>query len=137
MTARKTSRKAPAKKGSGGTGKAAGTSRKKTTKAAAGARRTRKKAAGAEAPKPATPEAPQAEAKPRPASSSLNVNLGHVFALRPKVSTSFRPADFHAARQRLQDETYASLEEAARAVVEKALELTREGGARRGPRTRR
>jgi hypothetical protein len=55
------------------------------------------------------------------------VNLGHIFALRPRVETSFRQADFRAARQLLEDEAYASIEEAARAVAEKALELTHAG----------
>ena len=53
--------------------------------------------------------------------------MGHVFGLRPRVNTSFRPDDFRTARQQLRDEPYADLPEAARAVVEKALELTHGG----------
>ena len=53
--------------------------------------------------------------------SSMSVNLGHVFSLRPRVTTSFRQADFLTARRLLQDEAYADIEEAARAVAEKAL----------------
>jgi len=54
------------------------------------------------------------------------VNLGHVFGLNPKVNTAFRQEDFRSARHALESETYASIEEAARAVAEKALELTRQ-----------
>jgi hypothetical protein len=49
------------------------------------------------------------------------VNLGHVFALHPKVNTSFPQAQFLKAKRELQDERFASIEEAARAVAEKAL----------------
>ena len=49
------------------------------------------------------------------------VNLGHIFALRPKVSTAFPQARFLSAKRDLADERYASIEEAARAVAEKAL----------------
>ena len=55
------------------------------------------------------------------------MNLGQVFALRPRVETSFRQADFATARRQLEDESFATLEEAARAVAEKALELTHGG----------
>lgn len=53
--------------------------------------------------------------------SAKQVNLGHIFALRPKVNTSFSQAVFLAARRELADERYGSLEEAARAVAAKAL----------------
>jgi hypothetical protein len=52
---------------------------------------------------------------------AADVNLGHVFALRPKVNTSFPQAQFLIARRELADLRYGSLEEAARAVAEKAL----------------
>jgi hypothetical protein len=64
--------------------------------------------------------------------SSTSVNLGHVFSLRPRVSKTFRQADFLTARQLLQDEDYANIEEAARAVAEKALDLTHKGPPKRG-----
>jgi GH24 family phage-related lysozyme (muramidase) len=67
--------------------------------------------------------------KPKGGASSMTVNLGHVFALRPRVSTTFRQADFTTAKHQLQDELYKSIEEAARAVAEKALELTHGGPA--------
>jgi hypothetical protein len=82
------------------------------------------------APKPETTE--QAKKKPKSTVSSTSVNLGHVFALRPRVSTSFRQADFLTARHLLRDEAYENIEEAARAVVAKALEMTREGPPKRG-----
>ncbi len=110
-------------------------------------------AAGCSSPPPGTPEtrdAPETRAapakpvaaekkpeKPAGAVSSTRVNLGHVFALRPRVSTAFRPDDFRNAKLRLQDESYASIEEAARAVAEEALGITnrdpRKRGSGRGP----
>ena len=53
--------------------------------------------------------------------SVAGVNLGHIFALRPKVNTSFPQAQFLSAKRDLADERYASLEDAARAVAEKAI----------------
>ena len=72
------------------------------------------------------------EQKPEDKVSSLSVNLGHVFSLRPRVSKTFRQADFLTARQLLQDEEYTDIEAAARAVAEKALDLTRKGPPKRG-----
>ncbi len=74
-----------------------------------------------------------AAAKSGPA-SSMSVNTGHVFSLRPRVNSSYRQADFFKARLQLQDESYASIQEAARAVADKALELTRDDGEVRGTR---
>ena len=99
----------------------------------------RKTAAGKAAPKKKTGGKRKAasksaaeEEKPADKVSSLSVNLGHVFSLRPRVSKTFRQADFLTARQLLQDEEYADLEEAARAVAEKALDLTHKGPPKRG-----
>jgi hypothetical protein len=64
------------------------------------------------------------------------VNLGHIFALRPRVNTAFPPGDLSAAKHFLRDESYATIEEAARAVADKALELTHDGTSRTGPRHR-
>jgi len=74
----------------------------------------------------AAPSKPDAAGPDRPKSgfSSLDVNMGHVFALRPRVATSFRPDDFRLARQQLEVEAFASADEASRAVAERALELT-------------
>jgi hypothetical protein len=85
---------------------------------------------GGAAAKPASAE--KAKKKRKSSISATSVNLGHVFALRPRVSTSFRQADFLTARHLLQDEAYESIEEAARAVAEKALEMTHEGPSKRG-----
>jgi hypothetical protein len=109
-------------------------------KPAAGGRPAAKKTARKRAaPAAAVKDAPEAVAAPAVAErnaarkggvSAADVNLGHVFALRPAVPKAFRQEDFRAARHLLEDETYASLEEAARAVAEKALELTREAGSK-------
>lgn len=82
------------------------------------------------------PAAPKAEAKPEkaPASESTPrrdtgisaqlVNIGHIFALRPRISTSFKPDQVRQAKVHLKDELFETIEEAARAVAEKALEAT-------------
>jgi hypothetical protein len=101
-------------------------------------------AAGKSAPRRRSAVKPKAKGDAQPAKaapakkkakeevSSMSVNLGHVFSLRPRVSASFRQADFLTARHLLQDESYESIEAAARAVVEKALAMTREGPSKRG-----
>ncbi len=58
--------------------------------------------------------------------------MGHVIALKPRVKTQFPQGNFLQAKQYLEEESYATIEEAARAVCEKALELTRDGGKNRG-----
>ena len=70
--------------------------------------------------------------------SSISVNLGHIFALRPRVNTAFPPGDLNTAKHFLRDESYASIDEAARAVANKALELTHKGPSpsRKGARRR-
>jgi hypothetical protein len=81
-------------------------------------------------PKPEVATAKPAPATPKPAGagfSSVDVNMGHVFALRPRIPTAFRPDDFRAARQALAGEAFASADEAARAVALKALELSQDG----------
>lgn len=69
--------------------------------------------------------------------SSLAVNLGHVFALRPRVETSFKPGDLNTAKHFFRNESYATVEDAARAVAEKALELTHDGPGGKGGKGRR
>jgi len=118
---KKTTKKAAAKKPA--TKKAS--SKKETTEKAAPKKAASKKADAAEVTKSAEP-------KKKGSISSLTVNMGQVFALRPRVPKSFRQADFLTARDHLRDEGYASPEEAARAVVEKALELTRKPAKRGG-----
>ncbi len=69
--------------------------------------------------------------------SSLSVNLGHIFALRPRVNTAFTPLNLNTAKHFLKEEKYASQKEAVRAVAEKALELNHEGGSKRGTKHRK
>jgi hypothetical protein len=45
-------------------------------------------------------------------------------ALRPRVHVGFKPSAFADAKRALADERYATIELAARAVAEKAIELT-------------
>lgn len=52
------------------------------------------------------------------------VNLGHIFSLRPRATTSFPQKALHEAKQALADESYATIAEAARAVADRALEIT-------------
>jgi hypothetical protein len=59
-----------------------------------------------------------------------DVNLGHIFALRPRVQGGFNPEAFRDARRALAEEKYASLADAARAVAEKAVELSNAGPGR-------
>ena len=149
MTARKTTQKSASKK------KPANktTAKKPAVKKASGKKSAAKKASGKKAPakkasgrkKPARKiSAKPAQAgvgaqKPAPAKkkgpiSAMDVNLGHVFKLR--LNSTFRQVDFLTARQQLSEETYASIEEATRAIVDKALELTHDDGARHGRRRR-
>jgi hypothetical protein len=57
--------------------------------------------------------------------STMDVNLGHVFSLKPRVNTSFRQNDFFTAKRALREESFESIIDAARAVAEEALALTR------------
>ena len=140
MAAKKSVKKAGAKKAAAKKGAAA---KKKAVakKKAAASKSTAKKQSAVKkktaAAKPAQEVDKREEGSAGAGISSMAVNLGHVFALRPRISTTFRQADFLTAKHRLVDETFASIEEAARAVAEKALELTRggpigRGGPRRG-----
>jgi len=103
--------------------------KKKPAKKAAAKKKAPAKAAKKKAAKPAAePAVAKSAAEPERAAgagiSSTAVNMGHVFALRPRVNKSFRQADFLTARLRLKDESYDTIEDAARAVATKALELT-------------
>jgi len=123
--AKKTSaKKAPSKKK---TSSRKGTPKKSPAKKAAAKKKT---TANRSAPRKVVAE--QKPSKARSGASSIQVMMGHMFALRPRVSTSFRPDDFRRARQVLADEPYANIQDAARAVAEKAHELTR--GERKGAR---
>ncbi|HTO52571.1 MAG TPA: hypothetical protein VMR50_04220 [Myxococcota bacterium] len=63
--------------------------------------------------------------------SAAEVNLGHIVALRPRTHTGFKPESFQEAKRALADQRFASIEEAARAVAEKAVELSNESGSNR------
>ena len=84
----------------------------------------------------ATPAKTAATKEAKSGFSSLEVNMGQVFGLRPRVATSFRPDDLRVARQQLGDESFDTAEAAARAVAEKALELSH-GDAIPGRKKRR
>jgi hypothetical protein len=117
-------------------GKKAAPKKKTAAKGAGAAGKTPARSKAAAKPKPEedaqVAEATPAKKKAKDQVSSMSVNLGHVYSLRPRVSTSFRQADFLTARHLLQDESYENIEAATRAVVEKALEMTREGPSKRG-----
>ena len=95
------------------------------------AKKTPKKAAktAAKAPK----KTPRKTAKKKKAEVSVDaVNLGHIFALRPRVTTAFPQDAFHKAKDELRDERFGSIEEAARAVAQKALETSQKKPAKHG-----
>ena len=132
--AKKTSaKKAPSKKKTSsrkGTPKKSPAKKAAAKNDAAAKKKKKKKTASRSAPQKVVAE--QKPSKARSGASSTQVMMGHMFALRPRVSTSFRPDDFRRARQSLADEPYANIQDAARAVAEKAHELTR--GERKGAR---
>src|SRR5262245_55830733 len=109
----------PARKAS----KAAAPAKKKAAapgKKAAGAP---KKAVAADRPTTSKPVAP---APPAGAVTAEAVLLGHVMALRPRVHVGFKPSAFTDAKRALAEKRYATIEEAARAVAEKAIEISNE-----------
>jgi hypothetical protein len=146
MAVKKSAKKTPAKKTTAKKAPAKKTTPKKTAakkktggkrkataeEAATGSEPAEKAAARKRTPVSKSAEPKKAKKKPKGTVSSMSVNLGHVFSLRPRVSKTFRQADFLTARQLLQDEDYANVEEAARAVAEKALDLTHKGPPKRG-----
>ena len=131
MAVKKSTKKAAAKTAS--PKRKSGGKRKATAaKTATSTKPAKEAGAGKGTPVSKPAEAEQAEKKPEGKVSPMSVNLGHVFSLRPRVSKTFRQADFLTARQLLQDEDYADIEEAARAVAERALKLTHDGPPKRG-----
>lgn len=140
-TARKAGKKATKKVAKKAGKKVAKKAAKKAGKKAAratankGGKKTSQRASpSAEAAAKPAPTKPAGAKKAAATISSLNVNMGHVFALRPRPNTSFRPGDFTTAKHQLQDEAYSTLAEAAREVAERALELTHDSGSRVGTR---
>lgn len=122
---------------------------KKAVKKAATAKTPAKKQAAAKKPGVATPRsaAPKQMPAPKPARttpptapkpaptpsfeggiSPADVNLGHIAALRPRTHTGFRPEAFQEAKRVLADARYPTIEHAARAVAEKAVELSNQSG---------
>lgn len=132
MTARKASakKKASSKKTSSkkASSKEKAPTRKAASKKKAGAKKPGSKKAAPSRSEP-TPKVPtkRKAAATKSGASSMQVTMGHVFALRPRVITGFRPDDFRRARQLLADEPYANIQAAARSVAERALELTHDG----------
>ena len=134
MAAKKTAKKKSSKTTTKTAKKAAKKTAKKATKKSAVKKSAAKKKAAAKKPedkvtaekKPAGKSEKKAT-KPAVQSgfSSLAVNMGHVFALRPRVGSSFRQEDFRAARLQLESESFKNAADAARAVVEKTAELAR------------
>jgi hypothetical protein len=131
MAVKKGAKKTTAKK-TGPKRKTGGKRKATADETATGGKPAEQDGAGKDAPVSKSAKAEQAGKKPEGKGSSMSVNLGHVFSLRPRVSKTFRQADFLTARQLLQDEDYANIEEAARAVAEKALRLTHDGPPKRG-----
>lgn len=113
---------APAKKKASPARKAAAPAKKKAAAPA------KKKAAVAAKAKPAATPKPVAAPPPAAAGaiSADAVLLGHVMGLRPRVHVGFKPSAFADAKRALAGERYATLEAAARAVAEKAIELSNE-----------
>ena len=101
---------------------------KKTAKQAPETART----AEAKPASDATPETPKKKSQSGQGAFSASVNMGHVFALRPRVKSAFRQEHFLNARRLLDDESYDSLEDAARAVAEKALALSNNPKGKQG-----
>lgn len=105
--------------------------RKTARRDAGGKKAAAKGTSKAAAPGSQSSEPPKQQTKGGGEVSSMAVNRSHLFALRPRVSAAFRQEDFMAARRLLEGETYASIEEAARAVAERALSLSNDPKGKR------
>jgi hypothetical protein len=71
------------------------------------------------------PPTPPKREPPSGSVSSMDVSLGHVFSIKPRLNTSYRRDDFHQAKIALKDEVYEDLRSAVIAVAKEALALTR------------
>ena len=116
-------KKATPKKGAASKKKASAKTKKKK-KASANKKTTLKPKAATEK-KTASGTRSSAKKTAGASISTMDVNLGHVFSLKPRVNTSFRQNDFLAAKRALREEKFGSITDAARAVAEEALALTR------------
>ena len=117
-------KKAAPKKGAATKKKASAKTKKKKKKASANKKTTSKPKAATEK-KTASGSRSSAKKTAGASISTMDVNLGHVFSLKPRVNTSFRQNDFLAAKRALREEKFGSITDAARAVAEEALALTR------------
>ena len=148
MAAKKTAKKTAKKSAAKTAKKTAAKSAKKSAAKKTTAKKSTKKAAKSTAKKsPAKKQKPTASKTAKSASAtkptatkpaaagagkgggtrSAEVHMGHLFSLRPRVNMSFKPEDIRTAKQRLEDESYASIPEAARAVADLALEISQGG----------
>ena len=81
------------------------------------------------APKPAPKPVQPALVPPRDACRkrlAADVNMGHIMALQ--THAGFKAEAFAEAKRALADRRYASIEDAARAVADKAVELSNNTG---------
>lgn len=109
------------------------TATKKTSTKKSSKKKSSKKSASARSSSSGdASKAKPAASTPKKGTSSLDVNISHVFGLRPRVTTSFKPGDLNTAKHQLQDETYKDIHAAARAVAERALDLNHEVSRRGG-----
>lgn len=133
-TRKKSSAKKPARPAASGAAKSAETAASKTAASKTAATKTAAtKTAGDTAKKKPARKAAASKGKFK----AQDVTLPHLFSLRPRVEKSFPPDQFRAARQQLEEERYETLEEAARAVAAKALELTRDPASKKKKGRRR
>jgi hypothetical protein len=85
-----------------------------------------KKTAGKAVASAATP-VPRSPVPPVAGAIGANdVLLSHVMSLRPRIHVGFKPNAFIEAKRALADQRYANLQDAARAVAEKAIEISNE-----------
>jgi hypothetical protein len=114
--------------------KRAAAPKKKAAKAKAKPKTPPTKPTAAPAPAPAIAAKPAVVAAKAPAPSgsimAADVNLGHVAALG--THAGFKLEAFQAAKRALEGEHWATVEEAARAVAAKAVEISNETGGRNG-----
>ena len=109
--------------------------RKKTTRKAAApaAKKTTKAAPKKAAPKKTVPKkAAKKSTKKAGEVSPEGVNMAHVFALRPRVTTAFSQEMLRRAKEELREERYETVQDAARAVATKALELSQKKPGKHG-----
>ena len=105
------------------------TAAKKTTRKAS--KPTAAKKAAKASPKPARKKTPAAK-KTAGEVSPEGVHMAHVFALRPRVGTAFSQEMLRRAKEALHEDRFDTIQDAARAVAKKALELSQEKPGKHG-----